>query len=112
MPYTATTLSPPKWHQIDYIEGNGKKVSLIKEVAARWERVATRLYFDPRDIDRIKEDTRQNSIPACSQVFKEWLEGKGRQPTTWETAIKAIKEAEFSEVATKLDIIICAGNAP
>ena len=106
--YTASSLPPPKWHQIDCIEGSGKKVNLITQVAARWERVATRLYFQVCDIDRIKKDTHHSSIPACSQVFKEWLEGKGRHPTTWETVIKALKEAELSEVAKDLEIIIRA----
>ena len=40
-----------------------------------------------------------------SAVFTEWLEGKGRKPTTWETLITALKEGEFLTVASDLEII-------
>lgn len=38
-------------------------------------------------------------------VFTEWLEGKGRKPTTWETLITALKEGEFLTVASDLEIV-------
>ena len=39
-------------------------------------------------------------------MFSDWLEGKGRQPTTWETLIKALEEADFSEVANDLKDVL------
>lgn len=35
-------------------------------------------------------------------MFSDWLEGKGRQPTTWETLIEALEEANLSELANDL----------
>ena len=40
-----------------------------------------------------------------SAVFTEWLEGKGRKPTTWEILIAALKEGEYLTIANDLEVI-------
>ena len=100
--------SVPEWHQLDLIEGNGKTVRVIKRAAQEWESVATRLYFDIDDISRMRRDHYQQCRNACQTVFMEWLQGKGRTPTTWDTVIKALKEAELSELAADLQTVLSA----
>ena len=39
-------------------------------------------------------------------MFSEWLEGKGRTPTNWETVIKSLEEAELGEVAQDLKEVL------
>ena len=96
----------PELHKLDLIEGKGKKVKLIERVAAKWEAVATRLYFEGSDIERIKRDCNHQSVHCCRTVFIEWTDGRGRKPVTWEELIKAINEADFSEVAKDLQFIL------
>ena len=100
-----TASSLPKLHHLDLIEGNRKTVRVIKQAAAKWEAVATRLYFDIDDITRIREDYHQQTFKACRTTFIEWLQGKGRTPTTWNTVIKALEEADLSELAGDLNIV-------
>ena len=38
---------------------------VIKQAAAMWESVATRLYFEIDGISRIREDYHQQNIDAC-----------------------------------------------
>ena len=102
------TFSPPKLHQVDLIDGNGKTVKVIEQAAAKWERVATRLYFESHDICRIKKDNPLQSFEACQTVFIEWLNGKGRKPISWETLIKALKEADLSKLAADLEVVLSA----
>ena len=103
-----TTSSLPKLHQLDLIDSNGKTVRVIKQAAAKWESVVTRLYFESHDITRIREDYHQQSIKACQTVFIEWLEGRGRKPTTWDTVIKALDEANLSELSADLKVALSA----
>ena len=95
----------PQEHQLDLIEENGKEVRVIKRIAWRWDDVATRLHFDLDDINRIKRDN-LNSNLSCREMFSLWLKGEGRQPADWETLIKALREAEFSELAEELQSIL------
>ena len=81
---------------------------VIKQTAAKWESIATRLYFEIDDISRIREDYHLQSQKACQTVFIEWLQGKGRKPTTWNVVIKALKEADLSEVAADLKVVLSA----
>ena len=93
--------SKPQLHELDRITGNGKTVRVINKAASVWEKVATRLYFEGHDILTIQRNKSQ-AEDACRTMFIEWLEGKGRTPTTWETVIKALEEAELAEVAKDL----------
>ena len=83
---------------------------VIKQAAAKWEAVATRLYFEINDITRIKKDVHYQSIDACQTVFNEWLQGNGRKPTTWNTVIKALEEADLSELAGELKWIVLSAS--
>ena len=97
--------SLPKLHQIDRIEGNGKVVKVIETVAAKWEKVAIRLYFDHNNIDRIKRDSHYQSDPCCRKMFGEWVDGKGRKPVNWQTLITVLSEADCSELSRELENI-------
>ena len=92
--------------QIDCVEGNDEVIKVIERVAGSWEKVATRLCFEGHDIQRIKRDDRNSCTEACRTMFIEWLRGKGRKPITWETLIKTLKEAEFSEIASDLEHLL------
>ena len=95
----------PQLHELDLKEGNGKIVRLISRAAADWERVATRLHFEGHDIRRLRADRRE-TVDTCREMFMEWLDGKGRSPQTWETVIKALEEADLSEVASDLKNVL------
>ena len=96
----------PRLYELDRITGNDKTVRVINRAAPVWEKVATRLHFEGHDILTIGRNKHQ-AEDACRTVFMEWLEGKGRSPTTWETVNEVLEEAELAEVAKDLkDILI------
>ena len=103
-----TPSSLPELHHLDLIKGNGKTVRVIEQVAAKWEKVATRLYFKSHDLSHIRQDSHRQTIDACRTVFIEWLQGKGRKPTSWDTVIKALEEADLSELAGDLKVVLHA----
>ena len=98
-------ISKPRLHELDHIKIDGKTVKIINRVAAEWKAVATRLYFEGHEIQSISQDN-PCTVDACQEVFTQWLEGKGRTPTTWETIIEALEEADFSEVTNDLKEIL------
>lgn len=85
------------------MEGGGKKLRVIEQIAAKWERVATRLYFESHDISRIKKDNPLQSVESCQTVLIEWLNGKGRKPVSWGTFVNALNEADLSELGKNLE---------
>ena len=95
---TSTLANKPHLHELDLFAG---KVSVIDMTACVWEKVATRLYFEGHDISRIRKNEHQ-AEDACRTMFAEWLEGKGRTPTTWETVLQALDEAKQGELTKEL----------
>ena len=96
----------PEFHELDLFEQRGKKLKLIKRVAANWEDVATRLHFPGYTIKAISRDCQHQSDQACRSMFTRWLDGEGRKPITWGTLIDALNETDLSSVAQELDKMI------
>ena len=78
---------------------------MINKTAHVWKKIATQLHFEGHDISRIKQDEPQ-AEDACRTVFIEWLEGKGRTPTTWGTILQTLNEAEQGELANDLEEVL------
>ena len=95
----------PELYQINLVEGIDKTIRVIEQVASKWEEVATRLHFEGHDIKNIKRN-HTDCVEACRTMFMEWLEKKGRRPKTWNTLIKVLEEAAFSEIATDLKLVL------
>jgi hypothetical protein len=94
--------SAPKLHQLDLLECSGKSLKLIQSIAAKWEQIARRLYFDHHVIGIITKDCHQQAELACQSVLTRWLNGEGRQPISWTTLITVLDEADLSSVAEDL----------
>ena len=81
-------------------------MKVIERAAFKWDTLAIRLYFDSYDVQRVERDSHHQTIHACRSVLMEWLEGKGRTPTTWDILIKALNEAELSLLASDLNLVL------
>ena len=110
------TENTPKFHEFHLIVANNVEVRLIDSVSAKWEKLAIHLHFLETDIERIRRDCHFQTEHCCRTVLTEWLEGKGRKPKTWDTVIQALKDAQLSEVARKLILVLSdhtdSGEAP
>lgn len=87
---------------------DNKVVRIIATAAADWEKIATRLHFEGFSIASIERDCPHSVESACTKVFTYWLDGNEelREPRTWSTVIKVLKEAELSELALKVEDIL------
>ena len=99
----------PKIHELDLISHNSKTIRIISSSAARWEKIATRLYFDGNTISAIRRDAHFQVEEACRTVFTVWLGGKegSREPKTWATVVAILKEADLGVLSDELNSILC-----
>ena len=37
------------------------------------------------------------------QIFQEWLDGKGKRPTSWGTLVRVLNDIEMGELASKIE---------
>ena len=99
----------PSLPELDLLQGKSKTVKIINMIAYKWDQFVTRLSFEGHDIKRIERNSNYQTDQACRNALIEWLEGKGRKPITWGTIIKALEEAQFSEVAKEVREIVLHG---
>lgn len=85
---------------------------MISATAGKWDKLATRLFLEGYDIERIERDCFYKPESSCRKVFTEWLEGKYRKPVTWDTVIKALQEASFSNVVGDLTFVLHSQSDP
>ena len=77
-------------------------------MAPDWKDLAIALGFDQSRIMIIEEDYRGRVERACQEMFMRWLDGEHdlAQPCTWDTLIKCLRRAGFSNVANGLRTIL------
>ena len=49
-------------------------------------------------------------MDCCTEMMREWLEGRGRQPATWATLIDLLKDAEINGLAQQLGRMVLRGD--
>ena len=84
-------------------------MKVISKSAADWEKIATRLHFDGSMIGAIRKNPdSQTAEERCAAVFDKWLKGSDdlREPVSWATVVKVLKEAEHGALSAELDSIL------
>ena len=51
----------------------------------------------------LEHQYQRNGEEINRRILREWLEGRGRKPTTWATLIRVLSEIEMGELAAKLE---------
>ena len=107
------SLSPPDTRptllQLTHLDTpSGKKVEIITHIAAKWRKVGIHFNFDPtgHTIDLIDERRRSDPEACCTDMMKEWLGGRGRQPTTWATLVEILRNVEFNVLADDVEQLV------
>jgi hypothetical protein len=74
---------------------DGRKVRLIKSVAAKWEVLAIRIGFEGTIISTIKKGAFYQPDDACCKMFIRWLNGEeGLKRPTWHNLIQCLEETD------------------
>ena len=77
-----------------------EEVRIIQKVGIDWKIVASFLGFDHNKIQTFEHDHPHETEAACTKMFMEWLDSKD---ATWENLIKALYDAERSELAKRVE---------
>ena len=84
---------------------SGEKISIIKQVAPHWTDFALGLDFDPTGttIQTIEKKRLYDPEACCKEMMEMWLEGKGRQPATWELLVEILRDCDLNVLAKEVE---------
>ena len=87
---------------------SGKKVEIIKHIAPEWKTVGIHMNFDPTGytIDTIAASNPLKPVACCTDMMKEWLGGRGKQPATWATLVKILRNTDFTVLADDVEQLV------
>ena len=92
--------------------GTNKQLKIYDKIAHKWNKIATRLGFEPGRISSIQKKYSDDVDRVTDGVFNVWFENAmglpnaDNYPKTWQGLINLLKDSELSEVATELHTAI------
>ena len=84
----------------------------VPRVASKWDEVGLQLNIEPYVLKNIEADG-GDVVTRCKNMFSKWLIGEpetGGLQRTWESVLKAVREAVGSEVCSNVEQIISQGE--
>jgi len=105
----SSTADKPKLYQLQCLQCQGRRVKIIENVAAKWEKVALALHFEGHTIQNIRSDPHIQCIDtACRVMLQKWLDGEGsqHQQVTWGTLMDALIDIGFVTLVKELQEIL------
>ena len=84
---------------------DGKKLNIISEIGTSYISFGILLLEDDKGnkIYAIEKEFLKNAFDINSRIVNLWLNGKGKQPITWETLIEVLKQIDLTVLASKIE---------
>ena len=85
---------------------SGKKIDIKTELATDWKDFGYSLEFDNNGqaLDLIeKECGRRDPVACYQQMMKKWIRGGGKQPASWRTLVRLLREFERNTLAQDIE---------
>jgi hypothetical protein len=82
-----------------------RSINIPREIGSKYQNFGAQLLQEHTlaHIDDLEHRYRGNGEEINRRILHEWLEGRGRKPTTWATLARVLHDIEKGELAAKLE---------
>jgi len=89
--------------------GRDKKINIPQQIGTQYKIFGTFLLEDDRGakVDNIIRECRERAEDINTKILQEWLNGRGKQPVTWETLVEVLNSVELSTLAGDISTSKC-----
>ncbi len=85
---------------------DGKPIDLADQMADYSGFAICILQDKGNQLDIIERDSGTRVKDILNQVFRDWLNGKGKQPVSWKTLIECLQSSGFNELVKKMMAVL------
>ena len=79
-------------------------INIPREVGTKYHNLGAQILRESFSYIRsLERELHENAERINCQIFQEWLDGKGRKPTSWVTVVGVLNDIEMGELATKIE---------
>lgn len=86
-------------------------MDIIKHITPRWKKVGCKLEIDSVNIELIDAGHLSDPEACCKDMIATWVRGKGKQPATWTTLVKVLKDEKFLALADYVEQLVSSFKA-
>ena len=81
-------------------------IDIAAEIGTTYEKFGTLLLEDKigNKVDSIAKSKHYITVDITVEILKQWLQGKGREPVTWRTLVKCLRDTDLNTLADNTKI--------
>ena len=87
-------------------------INITKQIGNEYECFGIFLLQDSngQKIKGIKSKHQSDPSQINTEIFEEWLAGKGKQPVTWGTLVETLRDTELCTLADVISAVKCPNS--
>ena len=87
---------------------NAGNVNVMECIGTNYEILGTLLLNDNTGAitAAIVDECRRNAFRINYQILQQWIQGRGRQPVTWDTLVGVLRSIKLSELASTIENVL------
>ena len=87
--------------------GRQRTINIPQEIGTKYSQFGTLLLNDPNGarVSNIECKHRGDAEEINTEILREWATGRGKNPVTWETMTKVLRDIELSVLASEIEVI-------
>ena len=95
---------PPTLQTLRRFPVNREHIDIAAEIGPDYEKFGTLLLEDKKGnkVKNIKVSEHGDPINITVEILKQWLQGKGRKPVTWQTLVKCLRDTDLNVLADNM----------
>ena len=76
-------------------------IDIAAEIGTKYDKFGTLLLEDKigNKVDSIAKSKHYITVDITVEILKQWLQGKGRRPVTWQTLVKCLRDTDLNTLA-------------
>ena len=83
---------------------NGGFIDIAVQIGSEYGRFGTLLLKDENGgtVKNIEMEKRGHPVDITVEILRQWLQGKGREPVTWQTLVECLQDANLNVLASSI----------
>ena len=97
--------APPTLDVLQYFHVKNGHIDIAEEIGSDYEKFGTLLLEDKtgNKVKNIRVSEREDLLLIKVEILKQWLQGKGKEPVTWQTLMTCLRATGLTVLADRID---------
>ena len=96
---------PPTLDDLRHFPVKKEHIDIAVEIGPDYEKFGTLLLEDKKGnkVKNIKVSEHGDPVDITVEILKQWLQGKGRKPVTWQILVKGLRDTNLNALADDIE---------